>query len=100
VPRHVSSRRRESLAQAVRAGLEVPPAKHPQFVQYFSRRPNESERRRFAEIAKRRDARAAQLDIDPTLIASRAVLGDLANNWDAHAPELMNWQRELLQVAG
>jgi hypothetical protein len=77
--------------------LEVAPDKHPQFVQHFSRRPNESERRRFAEIAKRRDARAAQLDLDPTLIASRAVLGDLAHSWDAHAPELMNWQRELLQ---
>ena len=97
IPRHVSSRRRESLAQAVRAGLEVPALKHPQFVQHFSRRPSEAERRRFAEIAKRRDARAAQLGLDPTLIASRAVLGELAHNWDAHAPELMNWQRELLE---
>ena len=99
VPRHVSPRRREGLARAVRTGLEVPPDKHPQFVQHFSRRPSESERRRFAEIAKRRDARAAQLNLDPTLIASRAVLNDLAYSWDAHAPELMNWQKELLQVA-
>jgi len=26
------------------------------------------------------------------------VLGDLARDWDKYAPELMNWQRELLQV--
>jgi len=36
------------------------------------------------------------LSIDPTLIASRSTLSDLAYNWDKHAPELMNWQRELL----
>ena len=38
-----------------------------------------------------------QLGIDPTLIASRATLGELARDWDQHAPELMNWQRELLK---
>ncbi len=36
--------------------------------------------------------------IDPTLIASRAMLSVLARDWDQHAPELMSWQRELLEV--
>jgi hypothetical protein len=47
-------------------------------------------------LEKRRDAHAHQLGIDPTLIASRATLMELARDWDKHAPELMNWQRELL----
>jgi hypothetical protein len=37
------------------------------------------------------------LDIDPTLIASRGTLSDLAHDWDKQAPELMKWQRELLE---
>ena len=52
---------------------------------------------RYRELEKRRNAHAHKLGIDPTLIASRATLGALAHDWDRHAPELMNWQRELLE---
>jgi hypothetical protein len=48
-------------------------------------------------LEARRDAAAHHLGLDATLIASRSVLGDLARDWDKHAPELMNWQRQLLQ---
>jgi len=61
------------------------------------RRPSEIEFRRFRELEKIRNAHAHQLAIDPTLIASKATLGNLAHDWDKHAPELMNWQRELLK---
>ncbi|MSU59747.1 MAG: ribonuclease D [Pedosphaera sp.] len=97
VPKHLSDRRREGLAAAVKAGLALPPEQHPDIPRYKTRRPNEAERRRCTEIEKRRDARAHQLALDPTLIASRATLADLAFSWDTHAPQLMNWQRELLK---
>ena len=32
-----------------------------------------------------------------TLIASRGMLSGLAHDWDKHAGELMQWQRELLK---
>ena len=66
-------------------------------LQRDGRRPTQAEFRRFSELEKRRDAHAQQLAIDPTIIAPRATLGELARDWDAHAPELMNWQRELLK---
>jgi ribonuclease D len=97
VPRHLSPRRREGLAQAVKTALEFGADKHPEFLRRESRRPTEAERRRYDELEKRRDAHARQLGIDPTLIASRSTLGDLARSWDKHAPELMSWQRELLK---
>ena len=97
VPRHLSPRRREGLIQAIEAGLELPVSQHPHPLRHASRRPSEAERRRFAELERRRNAHAHRLDIDPTLIASRATLSGLAHSWDKHAPELMNWQRELLQ---
>ena len=62
------------------------------------RRPTEAERRRYLELEKRRDAQAHRLDLDPTLIASRSTLSDLAHNWEAHVGGLMKWQRELLQA--
>ena len=96
VPRHVSERRREGLARAVKAGVAVPAAEFPQIPQRTSRRPSDAEHKRFLELQKRRDARAQELVLDPTLIASRAMLSDLAWDWDRHADRLMNWQKNLL----
>ena len=97
LPRHLSPRRREGIAQVIKAALLQLAEAHPQIVRNFIRRPSESERRRYHELETRRDAAAHQLGLDATLIASRAVLADLARDWDKHAPELMNWQRQLLQ---
>jgi ribonuclease D len=92
----MSPRRRETLLEAVRGGLAVPAGRQPEIIRQKFDRPTEAERRRYAELARRRDAHAHKLDIDPTLIASKATLGDLARDWDRHAPELMSWQRQLL----
>jgi ribonuclease D len=96
VPRHLTDRRKHGLSEAIQHGLAQPGEKFPEIPRRPSRRPSEAERRRYLELARRRDQRAHQLNIDPTLIASRATLGDLARNWDAHVNELMSWQRELL----
>ena len=83
--------------QGDQAALLRPADSHPQILRNFTRRPSEPERRRYQVLEERRDAAAQHLGLDATLIASRAVLGDLARDWDKHAPELMNWQRQLLQ---
>lgn len=97
VPNFLTPRRRDGLAQAVKNGLAVSDDKLPEILRNSTRRPNDAERRRFHEIEKRRDAHAHKLEIDPTLIAPRHVMGDLARDWDAHVMELMGWQRELLK---
>jgi len=97
LPRHFSDRRRAGLKDAVSRGVAVPPDQQPEPLRQINRRPSEAERRRFNELQKRRDHHAHQLDIDPTLIASRAMLGALAEDRAAHESELMNWQRELLK---
>jgi hypothetical protein len=84
--------------KAVTHGLSLSPDHHPKILRRVTRRPSEGEKRRFIELQKRRDAQAATLGLDPTLIASRGVLSDLAHDWDQHAKELMNWQRNLLQT--
>jgi ribonuclease D len=96
LPKHLSERRRSGVAMAVARGLRLSPEQYPKILRHVGRRPSEVHRHRFIELQTRRDAQAAQLDIDPTLIASRAMLSDLAHDWDARSGELMNWQRELL----
>jgi len=97
LPKHFSQRRRSGLTKAIAHGLGLAPEGHPAILRSFNRRPTEAERRRFLELQKRRDARAAELGIDPTLIASRAVLSELARDWEKHSGTLMSWQRKLLK---
>ncbi len=97
LPKHFSDRRRGGLMKAIAHARHLSPEAHPHPLRRVTRRPTEGERRRYAELQNRRDARATELGIDPTLIASRSTLSDLAHDWDKHAAELMNWQRDLLK---
>jgi ribonuclease D len=96
LPRHFSHRRQEGLGRAIQAGLALSPMEHPDYLRNHSRRQTEAERRRFVQLEKRRNARAAELEIDPTLIASRAMLLALAAHWERASAELMQWQKELI----
>jgi ribonuclease D len=97
LPRHLSERRRGGVLKSVRHGLGVQPDLHPKPLRPTSRHPSDGEKRRYLELQHRRDARATELGIDPTLIASRATLSDLAHDWGKYERELMKWQRQLLQ---
>jgi ribonuclease D len=98
IPPRMHPRRRDKLAEAVRAGQATPPEKFPEKIRHRSQRPTEAEFRRFRELEKIRNHHAHELGIDPTLVAPKSVLGDLARDWDKHSAELMKWQRELLQT--
>jgi ribonuclease D len=97
-PKRMSDRRRASIMKAIARAQGLVPEHHPKPLRRISRRPSDGERRRFTDLQKQRDLRAASLGIDPTLIASRATLSDLAHDWAKHAHELMGWQRDLLQA--
>ena len=95
LPRHLTPRRRGGVLHAVTAGLAV---KHPPaLLRHRGLRQTEAEKRRLIALEDRRNRCAAELGLDPTLIASRAMLIALSNDWAAHEHELMPWQRELLQ---
>jgi ribonuclease D len=97
LPRHISTRRQQGIQKAIETGLAVAPHEHPGELPRVHRRQTEAERRRFREIEKRRDQRAEELGIDATLIASRATMLGLADDWERGKAELMDWQLELLE---
>ena len=93
-PHYLTPRRRKGIAKAIEFGLAE---KHPpQPLRRKGHRLNENEKRRLAEVEKRRNKHAEELAIDPTLIASRASLVSLAADRTEHEADLMPWQRELL----
>lgn len=96
LPRHLSFRRREGVAAAVVRGLALAPHDQPSFLRPVNRRISEAEQRRFRELRQKRDRRATELGLDPTLIASRATLLELAHEWELHSKKLLGWQRQLL----
>ena len=97
LPPHMSPRRKNALLDAMQVGLGTPPELQPEILRHYFQRPSEAEFKRYRDLEKIRDAHATELGIDPSLIASRPVLGDLARDWANNAPLLMDWQRELLQ---
>lgn len=95
LPRHLPHRRQRGVLEAVAQGLasEDPPAA----IRRKGYRQTEQEKLRLHALEGRRNKRANELGIDPSLIASRATLALLARDWKSHEHELLQWQKELLQ---
>src|SRR6185503_2936936 len=85
LPRHFSARRQQAVRQSVESGLKA--EKPPGFVRGKGHRQSEAEKRRLRSFEDRRDERAANLGIDPTLIANRATLVLLAKDWKLYQSE-------------
>lgn len=97
VPPRFSARRKAGLEQAIARGLAVPPDQWPELRRGTGRRLTEVEQARLEQLEARRNAKAHELGLEPSLIAPRSVLVELARDWETHAPRLMRWQRELLE---
>ncbi|MDB6027034.1 MAG: 3-5 exonuclease [Verrucomicrobiales bacterium] len=96
IPHHLSPRRKHDLEMALARGMAVAIQEQPKIFRSFSRRPTEVENRRFDQLKKTRDHIATTLKLDPSLIAPKAMLAMLAQDWAKHENQMMPWQRELL----
>jgi ribonuclease D len=98
IPIRFSARRREALLDAVERGWRVPeeqlPTRRPREINH----PDVAMLRRFHQLKKKRDEAAAKYGIDPTLIAAKADLLELARTPNASAGHMMSWQLELLRA--
>ncbi len=95
IPKRFSPRRQAALLKAVQRGLHSPGK--PQLVRTAHYRQSAEEKRRYHELEKKRNRRAHELGIDPTIIASRAALVQIARDEGPLDGELMAWQWELLR---
>ncbi|HEX7862633.1 MAG TPA: HRDC domain-containing protein [Verrucomicrobiae bacterium] len=99
LPPRMSPRRREAILIAIAHAQNVPESDLPTKRTNVLYQPTVEEQKRFTALRQVRDKKAAELEIDPTLIASRSTLVLLSQDWDKYKADLMNWQRELLTGA-
>lgn len=94
IPGFLTPRRRKGVLHAVQEGLASPDRPEP--LRRKGHRLGEAQKRRLTELEKRRNKRAEDLGIDPTIVASRATLVALAADWNKSIKDLLPWQRELM----
>lgn len=93
IPR-MTNRRRRSFEVALALALQIPEAEWPKLERKRGKRRTNEEVRRFDDLKLVRDRVAAELHLDPSIIAPRGAMEAVA--CDIHCPALMGWQRELL----
>jgi len=96
LPRHLTPRRRQGLAQAIEGALALPQDQLPERIRHEHKRMPLWVGRKAAALRDRRDRRAAELHLDPSFVASRSQLLELAETGDPAKTSLMRWQAELL----
>lgn len=97
LPRHLTPRRRQGLEKAIETAVALPPEELPEKIRHEHKRLPLSVGRRAAALRDRRDRRAAELGLDPSFMASRTQLLELAEMGDWTQTSLMSWQAELLR---
>ncbi len=98
LPPYLTPRRRDGVLEAVRKGLDVPESERPTAIRVRTRRMTRRELDTADDLKLRRDAHAAHLNIDPTIIASRSTLFSLARQGSGEWDRLLPWQRTLLET--
>ena len=96
--RHLRGSRADRFFAAAKRGLELEEAQWPKVIRTPRSRPSQAQFDRFLELKKHRDQVAEQVQLDPSLIAAKAVLEGLAFRPEEALPKLLPWQRELLKV--
>jgi ribonuclease D len=100
-PRRSSPGRSDRLAEAIERGRNAPPIPRPPRAERPPR--DRAAEVRMEKIRLYRDKIAAELQIDPTVIAPKSTLQDIARNPETAAPTLIAenrwcaWQWELLK---
>ena len=96
VPTRFPPHRRAGVLHAIERGRRLSPSQLPEIPRPERRRVTEAEKKRFADLKKKRDDVATALTLDPTLIASKSDLLELSKEQGAPAGLLMSWQSKLL----
>ena len=94
----LKSGRRARFFQAAREALALPESEWPQIIRKPRPRTTREEEIRFKQLRTKRDEVAAALQLDPSLIAPKLMLENLAANFEETAGRMMPWQRAILDL--
>ena len=94
--RHFSARRRREFLAAAQKAMDSPESEWPEIRRRARLRPTQEMDRRVAELRRRRDHAATQLQIEPAFIASRGAIEAIAADENRKEKLLVPWQKKLL----
>jgi ribonuclease D len=100
VPRHLNGSRRSRFLGAAEQALQLPESEWPRLPRKTRIRPTPAQQSQYNDFKQKRDRVAAELHLDPSLIAPKAALEAIAFNPDGVSDKLMPWQRTLLGIEG
>lgn len=89
---------RRRFHQALAAAGKLPPDQWPKRLNRKRTTRHPEAEKRFDQLKAHRDRVASSMNLDGSLIASRSILEELAQDIDLHA-QLLPWQRDLLMPA-
>ena len=92
----MNGRRRKSFEVVLALALQIPENEWPQIEKIRRKRTPKDHLARFEALKKVRDAAAADLGLDPSIIAPRGALEATAA--DPLSPALMAWQKKLIGI--
>ena len=96
-PRNVKGGRARRLREAIEKARQIPRSEWPKRRKGSGRRWNPAQEKRFDALARKRDEAARLLELEPSIIAPRAALEQIA--WEEEPGEyLLSWQRALLEL--
>jgi ribonuclease D len=95
---HLRGNRLRRFGEAAEKARSLPQAEWPVLVRVNRPRPTRAEEDRMKVLRARRDAVAAQLKLDPSLVAPKATIEGLVLREAETLERLLPWQREVLEV--
>lgn len=99
MPRHFRDERQRSFEAALQGARELAEEDCPEKIRVERRKRPEGFDEALQRLLKIRDAKALALDIEGSLIASRATLESIAGGDVAARDVLLNWQCECLEIS-
>jgi ribonuclease D len=99
IPPHFRPERRKRLTESLDAARARDPQEWPEKPRGLRRRRDSEFDARVAALISTRDAKAAALDIDASLIAPRSIIESIAEGEAAPEEVLLKWQRVCLAMA-
>ena len=94
----VHGARKRRFYEAAEQAKALPESEWPKIIRKPRPRPTREEEERFKALKVKRDAAAAELKLDPSLIAPKSMLESLAANSADAAARMLPWQRATLGV--
>jgi ribonuclease D len=98
LPPHYRPERRKRLTEALETARDLDKDLWPEKPRGLRRRRDSEFDNRVASLISARDSKAAELDIDASLIAPRSIIESIADGESDPAEVLLKWQRACLAI--